>query len=191
MNTSGSLSLEELSPDTTDLVELFPKGIALAQDFSRPFLILKDQRDELTLPVWMHPLDASLSLAELGSSTGVSPHAVTRRILSALDLRIVACRIVRIQGHHLFAELEFASDENSDSLGRLQGLSVRADETMALCLQAGARFYSSRQVIRAAQRVQTEMAALESQMKNHPQEMDGPLGELRPEISSKKFPYMM
>jgi bifunctional DNase/RNase len=178
--TSDKLS-DKLTVKPVEWIELFPQGIALATEVGRPVLLLKNDAGTETLPVWLNHLDAGLALAEFSQGNGVSPHNVSRKILSSMNVKVVECRINELSGHHQFAELKMTGNPNQTVLR------VRADEAMSFVLQNGAKIFSTRPFMEKCRNAQVELENFEQGI------VSGKLGgfQVRPEISSKKFPYMM
>jgi hypothetical protein len=167
-------------------VELFPHGISVGSDIGRPVLVLKDKNGIEVLPVWMHPLDAGVALAELSNSSGVSPHAVTRRVLESLNVRLNSCTFVDLVGHHQFVQLGL--EPLKKEIGSTpKTLRVRADEAMSFCLQARARFFSTRAYMLRCRSLDTDLSHLEQNLTSG--QAPGLQSEM--EISSKKHPYVM
>lgn len=178
-----SVSMQEPTiANDPNWVELFPQGISVGGTVGRPVLILKDQHGVDVLPVWMNPIDAGVALAELSQgASGSTPHAVTRRILQALDLKIEACVFVELIGHHQFVLLKFAGHPG------LKALRVRADEAMSFSLQARAKFYSTREYMARCRDMDAELTKLENGLAGGT--LPGLQAEM--EISSKKHPYVI
>lgn len=173
-------------PDVQEWIELFPSGIAIASEMGRPILILKDKSGDSVQPVWMHPLDAGVALAGLQDSTGLSPHIASKKILSAVGLKVDTCTFVELVGHHQYVQVQLRpAGENP----RESGISfkVRADEVMSFCIQAGARFFSTKDMMTRCLRVNADMGTIEQGFAK------GQLSALQNEmeISSKKYPYVM
>jgi len=166
-------------------IELFPSGIAINSGLGRPLLILKDKSGNEVLPVWMHPLDAGVAMAELQEGLGLTPHVVTRKVLEAVQLKCESCTFVDLVGHHQYVQLLFRP--LGDSSAAPQILKIRADEAMSFCLQAKARFFSTQSYMTRCRGLQAELGSLEENLQN------GQLSALRNEMenSSKKHPYMM
>ena len=169
-----------------DWVELSPAGISVATAMGRPVLILKDATTGDVLPVWMQPLDAGIAMAELSHSMGATPLAVTRQLLALLKYKVRSCTFTEMIGHHQFAQIEL------DLLPLVEGneslrLRVRADEAMSFCLQANAKFYSTREFMARCRDLDVDLAKLEHSL------VEGTLPALQAEIeiSSKKHPYVM
>lgn len=163
-------------------VELFPQGISVGSTVGRPVLILKDKHGVEVLPVWMHPMDAGVALAELShGGSGGSPHAVTRRILESLNVTVESCVFEELVGHHQFVQVSLRGDT------QIKTLRLRADEAMSFCLQAHARFFSTRPYMARCRDMDAELANLEQNLAH------GLVPSLQAEmeISSKKHPYVM
>ena len=176
-----ALTLTAEKPNQIEWLELLPQGIAISSELSRPALLLKTKDEKETLPVWLSPLDAGVALAELSQGIGVSPHSVTKKLMKELGLRVVECRINELVGHHQYAELIFQGHPT------IKTLRVRADEAMSFTLQGGARFLSTRGFMAQCRDIQSGIDDFESGLKSG--ELKG--FQVRPEMSSKKFPYMM
>ena len=173
-------------PEVQDFIELFPSGIAIASEMGRPILILKDKSGDNVMPVWMHPLDAGVALAGLQDSTGLSPHIASKKILSAVGLKVDTCTFVELVGHHQYVQVQLRPAGESP---RETGVSfkVRADEVMSFCIQAGARFFSTKDMMTRCLRVNADMGTIEQGFaKGHLSALQNEM-----EISSKKFPYVM
>lgn len=178
---SASLALANSKP--AENVELFPHGISVGSTVGRPVLILKDKAMIEVLPVWMHPLDAGVALAELSQGSGASPHSVTKRVLEMAGLSLTACVFVEIIGHHQFIDLVFSNPQGVET----NRLRVRADEAMSFCLQARAKFFSSKDFMLRCRALDADLTSLEHNLN------EGQLPGLQAEMenSSKKHPYVM
>jgi bifunctional DNase/RNase len=145
-------------------VELFPYGLSLVSPEGRPVLILKDGREESTLPVWMHPH---------ALSQGEETHEFTAQVFRELGVRVTHCQINEINGHRQYAQVFF------DGHPTLKSLRVRADVSMSFCLAFKARFYSTKAFMMRCRDVDAQMMQLEQALKNHPN------------FGSKSHPYVM
>ena len=189
---AGSAKLKATKPRPQEWIELFPHGISVGSDIGRPVLVLKDKNGIEVLPVWMHPLDAGVALAELSNGSGISPHAVTRRVLESLNVRLESCSFVDLVGHHQFVQLALEplkADLQAPGTAKpaKKMLRVRADEAMSFCLQARARFFSTRAYMLRCRALDTDLSHLEQNLTSG----QAPGLQTEMEISSKKHPYVM
>ena len=174
-----------------EAIELMPHGISVSTSIGRPVLILKDRTTVEVLPVWMQPLDATVSMAELSHSAGATPHAVTRRLLEMMKVTVESCTFVDLIGHHQFVNLKIVSSApvsgEGDEKFHMGTLRVRADEAMSFCLQARTKFFCSRALMARCRDLDGDLTTLEHNLN------DGLLPALQTEMetSSKKQPYVM
>jgi hypothetical protein len=152
---------------------------------ARPVFLLKHEAGGETLPVWMHPLDASVALQELGQGGLGSPHAVTRQILGRLGITTGRCYFVDRVGHHQYVHLHLTTEAGLELPGG--AIRVRADEVMSFCLALKVHFFSTKEFIAQCRVLNQELEKLQEGL------LTGTAGEAFPEleIDSKKTGYMM
>lgn len=119
-------------------IEIFPYGFTMANGPSRPVLVFKDKTGRHVLPVWVHPLDATMALHE-HASTPIEPHGAAAALLSQAGITVESCEFDEVAGHRQYAALRFRASQASENAQ----LRVRADQAMSFCLALGARFFSS------------------------------------------------
>lgn len=92
---------ERVDFDEKDLIELFPYGLSLSNDTTRPFMILKDKSHELSLPVPINQLEAGVTLTQSASSAQpVTLHKFSEKLLESLNIKLDRCIFVEIKGIH-------------------------------------------------------------------------------------------
>lgn len=125
---SESSTEEEVFHDR-DLIELFPYGISITQDFQSPYLILKDKTGQHTLPVFVHPLEASLVL-NLGNKSQIplNPHGFLQQILEMYKVQINQCVFVQIKGSRQYVRLYLSGVPSGNSV------KIPVDQAMSLCV---------------------------------------------------------
>lgn len=170
-----------LHAQTAEAIEVFPSGISVSSELGRPVLILRDKSGVEVLPVWMNPLDAGVAMAELSHGAGTTPHSVARRVMEMMSLRLESCHFVELQGHHQFVELGFRGIDG------MKSMRVRADAAMSFCIQAHARFYSTKEYMARCRDLDEDLTKFENNLARG--ELPGLQSEL--ENSSKKHPYVM
>lgn len=168
---------------------LVASGIVLVPGNARPVFLLKHEATGDTLPVWMHPMDASVGLHELGQGALGSPHTVARILLERLGVRQVDCYFVERIGHHQYVRIEFLHEIPGAGPGLLKGepIRVRADEVMSFCIAHKARFFSTKNFILQCRVLNEELEKLQDGL------LAGTATQAFPEleIGSKKSGYMM
>jgi len=170
-------------------VPLLASGIVLMPGSARPVFLLKHEESGDTLPVWMHPLDASIGIHELGQGAAGSPHVVTKILLEQLGVTHVNCFFTERIGHHQYVRLEFQNvkTSKSGSASSLEEIRVRADEVMSFCIANKARFFSTKTFIAQCRVLNEELEKLQEGL------LAGTAHQAFPEleIDSKKSGYMM
>lgn len=170
---------------TAEWMPLIPSGVMVMPGSARPVFLLKHEASGDTLPVWMHPLDASVALQELGQGELGSPHAVTRQILGRLGITHGRCYFVDRVGHHQYALLHLTTAAGLELPGG--AIRVRADEVISFCLALKVHFFSTKEFIAQCRVLNQELEKLQEGL------LTGTAGEAFPdlEIDSKKTGYMM
>src|SRR6476620_8326891 len=80
---------ERVDFDEKDLIELFPFGLSLTNDSTRPFMILKDKQQEVSLPVAINQIEAGVTLTQSATSTvPVSLHRFSESLLESLNIKL-------------------------------------------------------------------------------------------------------
>ncbi|MBN8541662.1 MAG: hypothetical protein J0L82_14820 [Deltaproteobacteria bacterium] len=182
---SASLTEAGLDAPTAEWMPLIPSGVMVMPGSARPVFLLKHEASGDTLPVWMHPLDASVALQELGQGELGSPHAVTRQILGRLGITHGRCYFVDRVGHHQYALLHLTTAAGLELPGG--AIRVRADEVISFCLALKVLFFSTKEFIAQCRVLNQELEKLQEGL------LTGTAGEAFPdlEIDSKKTGYMM
>lgn len=132
-------------------IPIKPYGLSIGSNADRPLLLFKDFQEKHTLPVPLHPLEAGLSLVQSSQQRRPhSPHAATKEIFNFLGLRLIKCYFSTIRGSHLMANLEFAADNAlaEKLLKEKPALLMRAQNVMSFCLDAGAEFFTTKEIIK-------------------------------------------
>lgn len=157
-----------------DLVLLQPFGISISTDPQRPFLLLKDSKHELTLPVAISPLEAGVTLNQHNKSAAPSsPYKFTQELLQSLSIEIKQCVFVQIKGPLQYVRIYFSGHPNTNSL------KLRADEAMSMCLHFNVPIFATKAFINKSKLMNTQIEGLsESLLKNH-------------RILVKNHPYIM
>lgn len=134
-------------------IQVYPYGVTLGIDESRPVLIFKDASEKVVLPVWLSHQDAGLALSgsALNRRAGNSPHELSFKILEELGIKIEACFFVGFKGQHHLVEVKFAGSK------KLSKLQVRADDAMSFCLRAGTKFYCTKDHTEVSRQMDVEI----------------------------------
>lgn len=129
-----------------DLVQLFPYGLSVTTDAARPFLLLKDEAHQYTLPVAVSPIDAGVALSQSNKSAlQSSPHKFTTLLMQTLGIEIKQAVFVEIKGSHQYLRLYVGGHP------QLNSFKLRADEAMSLCLYLEVPLFATKSFIGRSQ----------------------------------------
>ncbi|MBC7741258.1 MAG: bifunctional nuclease family protein [Bdellovibrionaceae bacterium] len=154
---------ERVDFDEKDLILLIPYGLSLTSGAERPFLILKDQAGDDTLPVGINQLEAGATLTQSGG-TGlpVSLHKFSESLLESLDIKLERCVFVEIKGVHQYVRIYMAGHP------QYQSLKFRADEVMSLCIQLKIPIYATRSFISRSKLMAAEVTGIAQGLARNP-----------------------
>ena len=123
--------------NSNEWIELFPYGVTMSADSSRPIMLFKDKDQEKVLPVSLSSLDAGITLHQNANhfSSTQSPYSLTWRILKPLKIFLKECRFTHLKGAFQYVELVFEGHP------KLKTLEARADEAVSFCLSTNCKFF--------------------------------------------------
>lgn len=125
-----------------DLIQLEAFGISLVPNSDRPFLLMRDSTGHYTLPVFLNPLEAGVTLTQSNKSIApVTPHSFAVELLKSLNIRVVQSVFVQIKGSHQYMRVYMQGHPSISSL------KLRADEVMSFVLQLEAPIYATKAFI--------------------------------------------
>ncbi|WP_415063700.1 bifunctional nuclease family protein [Bdellovibrio sp.] len=154
-------SQEEETFHQNDLVRLFPYGLSVTTDAARPFLLLKDEAHQYTLPVAVSPIDAGVALSQSNKMTlESSPHKFTALLLQSLGIEIKQAVFVEIKGSHQYLRLYISGHANMNSM------KLRADEAMSLCLYLDVPLFATKNFIGRSKVMSTEVESGAQKLQN-------------------------
>lgn len=135
-------SQEEETFHQRDLVQLYPYGLSVTTDVARPFLLLKDEAHQYTLPVAISPIEAGVTMAQSNKTIPESsPHKFTAMLLQSMGVEIKQAVFVEIKGSFQYLRLYLSGNPS------LSSLKLRSDEVMSLCLYLGVPIFATAKFI--------------------------------------------
>lgn len=125
-----------------DLIQLYPFGVSITPDLLNPYILLKDKALDLTMPVSIHPIEAS-SVLNLGNKTQVpyNPHFFLGELLGSLDIKILQCVFVQLKGTKQFVRLYFQGHQ------KLNSIKLQADYAISLCISLNIPIFATKNFI--------------------------------------------
>ena len=134
-------------------VELFPYGVTIGADRSRPVMVFKDKLEKQVLAVFLSPIEAGLVVNHSQESwVATNPHHLTTKILGNLGVKLDKVYFTELRGSLQYVDLHFKGSPG------LKVLESRADEAISFCLTEGAKFYCRPSYFRRCQELTGEMA---------------------------------
>lgn len=127
------------TPMDQTLIELQSYGIVVGTPGQRPLLLLKGKGEGEVLPVWLSPLEATLAVSGSQPVPQGNSLVTLMKMIESLGAKIVASEFVELAHGFQYVDLVL---ENAQGPTRIR---ARADEAMALCLSAKARFFATRE----------------------------------------------
>lgn len=144
-----------------DLVELFPYGLSVTTDASRPFLLLKDTAHQYTLPVAVSPIEAGVALSQNNKAAPESsPHKFTSLLLNSMGIEIKQAVFVEIKGAHQLVRLYISGHPSMTSL------KLRADEAMSLLIYLKVPVFATPSFIGRSKVMSTEIESSAQRLSN-------------------------
>jgi bifunctional DNase/RNase len=114
-------------------------------------MIFKNEKEDITLPVWLDPVDASLLLADNQPQVrSYGAHRASLKIFKSLGIDLKSVYFDDIQGTNLYATVTVMQGKN------LSTVQVRAAEIMSLAVNAGCVFYTNETVLEKSRRLNIE-----------------------------------
>lgn len=154
-------SHEEETFHQNELVRLFPYGMSLTSDAMRPFLLLKDEAHQYTLPVAVSPIEAGVALSQSNKMIAESsPHRFTALLLQNLNIEIKQAVFVEIKGSHQYIRLYLSGHKD------LTSMKLRADEAMSLCLYLGVPVFATKSFIGRSKVMSAELESSAQNLQN-------------------------
>lgn len=152
---------EEETFHQKDLVQMFPYGLSVTGDVTRPFLLLKDEAHVYTLPVAVSPIDAGVALAQSSKmDLESSPHRFTATLLTSLGIEIKQAVFVEIKGSSQYLRLYLSGHSTMNSV------KLRADEAMSLCLFLDVPLFATKNFIGKSRVMSTEVESSAQKLNN-------------------------
>lgn len=133
------------------MVEMKLYGLAVDEKAQSPVLILKDEAQDLALPIWVGPVEAmAISLAMNAVET---PRPMTHDLIlgavAALDAELHAVEIVDLREGTFYAELVLKAPAGAADAAKRR-VDCRPSDAIALALRAGVRILVAEKVLAEA-----------------------------------------
>ncbi len=131
-------------------VEMKVRGLALDPLSNMPIIILRDEEDKRSLPIWVGIFEANAIALELEKITTPRPmtHDLIKNILEALDARVLKVAVNDLRDNTFFAAIHLQLGESELTVDS------RPSAAIALALRVGAPIFVEEEVVRKAKSVE-------------------------------------
>lgn len=121
-------------------------GVTLDPVTKTPVVLLKDEREELTLPIWVGLLEATSMATELEGVKMARPmtHDLLKRIVEEVGASVSRIIVTDLRENTFYAEIELMVGDQRHSLD------ARPSDAISLALRTGCPIFVSREVINAS-----------------------------------------
>lgn len=146
-------------------------GVTLDPVTKTPVVLLKDEREEVTLPIWVGLLEATAMATELEGVKMSRPmtHDLLKRIVEEVGASVLRIVVTDLRENTFYAEIELMVG------GRLHSLDARPSDAISLALRTGCPIFVSRDVIAASGTKDEEGVSAEDDEEHADSEAEGTL----------------
>ena len=131
-------------------LEMKVRGLALDPMSNMPIIILRDEDDKRSLPIWVGIFEANAIALELEKIATPRPmtHDLIKNILEAIDARVVKVMVTDLKENTFFAVLHLQVG------GTEYTVDSRPSDAIALALRVAAPIFVDEEVVRKAKSIE-------------------------------------
>ena len=162
-------------------LEMKVKGLALDPLSNMPIIILRDEEEKRSLPIWVGLFEANAIALELEKIPTPRPmtHDLIKNILESIDARVVKVEVNDLRENTFFAVIHL-------QLGSAEiAVDSRPSDAIALALRVAAPIYVDEDVVRKAKTLEVTPKEAEPVKADDPDRIREWLGNIKPEDFEK------
>lgn len=161
-------------------VEMKVRGLALDPLSNMPIIILRDEEEKRSLPIWVGIFEANAIALELEKIATPRPmtHDLIKNILETLDARVVKVVVTDLKENTFFAVLHLQIGNTEYTVDS------RPSDAIAVALRVAAPIYVDEEVVRKAKTLEAPKEA-ESMKADDPERLRAWLENIKPEDFEK------
>jgi bifunctional DNase/RNase len=151
----------------TEWIEMFPFGVVMGASNMRPVMIFKDKSERRVLPIWLSHMEAGISVAQgnapyiSGAPIAGSPHEVSYKILSQLDMRIEKCLFKSVKNQKQLIDIHILPIEiKNKKTDKGFVIDALAEDSISFCLRSGCKFFATIEYIEKSRVLEGEMSMM-------------------------------
>lgn len=162
-------------------VEMKVRGLALDPLSNMPIIILRDDEDKRSLPIWVGIFEANAIALELEKISTPRPmtHDLMKSILETLDARVLKVVVTDLKENTFFAVLHLQLGDSEHTVDS------RPSDAIALALRVAAPIYVDEEVVRKAKTLDVQTKDVEPVKADDPERVREWLGRIKPEDFEK------
>jgi bifunctional DNase/RNase len=162
-------------------LEMKVRGLALDPLSNMPIIILKDEEDKRSLPIWVGIFEANAIALELEKIATPRPmtHDLIKSILETVEARVLKVVVTDLKENTFFAVLHLQLGETEYTVDS------RPSDAIALALRVAAPIYVDEDVVRKAKTLEVATKDAEPVKADDPDRIKEWLGSIKPEDFEK------
>jgi hypothetical protein len=162
-------------------LEMKVRGLALDPLSNMPIIILKDEEDKRSLPIWVGIFEANAIALELEKIATPRPmtHDLIKSILETIEARVLKVVVTDLKENTFFAVLHLQLGETEYTVDS------RPSDAIALALRVAAPIYVDEDVVRKAKTLEVATKDAEPVKTDDPDRVKEWLGSIKPEDFEK------
>ena len=136
-------------------VEMKVRGLALDPVSNMPIIILRDEEDKRSLPIWVGIFEANAIALELEKIPTPRPmtHDLIKNILETIEARLLKIVVTDLRENTFFAELHLQVGDGEVTVDS------RPSDAIALALRVAAPIFVDEEVVRKAKTLEVTKEA--------------------------------
>ena len=162
-------------------LEMKVRGLALDPLSNMPIIILKDEEDKRSLPIWVGIFEANAIALELEKIATPRPmtHDLIKNILETIEARVTKVVVTDLKENTFFAVLHLQVGETEYTVDS------RPSDAIALALRVAAPIYVDEDVVKKAKTLEVATKEAEPVKTDDPDRVKEWLGSIKPEDFEK------
>ena len=134
------------------MLQMKVSGIALDPFTNSPIVILKDEMDERTLPIWIGFMEASSIAMELEKTPRIRPitHDLVKNLLEKLNYAVSKIEVTDLRDDTFYARIYLQKN------GEEHSLDSRPSDAIAIALRTGSPIFVNEEVIEKSKNIEID-----------------------------------
>ena len=134
------------------MLQMKVSGIALDPFTNSPIVILKDDLDEKTLPIWIGFMEASSIAMELEKTPRIRPitHDLVKNLLEKLNYAVTKIEVTDLRDDTFYARIYLEKE------GEEHSLDSRPSDAIAIALRTGSPIFVNEEVIDKSKNIEID-----------------------------------